>query len=143
TTILTNDIDLTRMLYGRLSGFDDLYSPETLSTVARQLGLADLLLGDPAAARAHFATALDVAGRVGDRGETALVRLAIARTLYEHYPEERADAAEHLRFALAEFQAMKMQPALEEAMRLRMRDQGISTMSSDIYTSIVAVADSV
>ena len=38
---------------------------------------------------------------------------------------------------------MKMQPALEEAMRLRMRDQGISTDHSDIYTSIVAVADSV
>jgi class 3 adenylate cyclase len=35
-----------------------------------------------------------------------------------------------------------MQPALEEAMRLRMRDQGITT-ETDIYTSIVAVADSV
>jgi class 3 adenylate cyclase len=80
---------------------------------------------------------------VSDRGETALTRLAIARTLFEHYPDERAEAKQHLDFALGEFQAMKMQPALEEAMRLRMRDQGISTISSDIYTSIVAVADSV
>src|SRR5712692_5049802 len=63
--------------------------------------------------------------------------------LFEHYPDERAEAAAHLGFALSEFQAMKMQPALEEAMRLRMRDQGISTITGDIYTSIVAVADSV
>jgi class 3 adenylate cyclase len=143
TSILTRDMDVLRMLYQRLAGFDDLYVPEAFSTVARQLGLANLLLDDPAAARAHFATALDVAASVGDRGETALTRLAIARTLFDHYPDERARAIEHLNFALGEFQAMKMQPALEEAMRLRMRDQGISTISSDIYTSIVAVADSV
>ncbi|MDP9238936.1 MAG: protein kinase [Chloroflexota bacterium] len=143
TAILTRDTDVLRMLYQRLSGFEDLYSPETLSTVARLLGLAALLLDEPAAARKHLATALVVAARVGDRPETALIRLAIARTLFEHYPDERAEGNEHLNFALAEFQAMKMQPALEEAMRLKMREQGISTISSDIYTSIVAVADSV
>jgi class 3 adenylate cyclase len=64
-------------------------------------------------------------------------------TLFEHYPDERAEAKEHLNFALSEFQAMKMQPALEEAMRIKMRDQGISTITTDIYTSIAAVADSV
>jgi class 3 adenylate cyclase len=143
TTVITRDMDALRMLHQRLSGFDDLYAPEAYSTVARQLGLADLLLDDSAAARAHFATALDVAAKVGDRPETALVRLAIARTLFEHYPDERAEAVEHLNFALGEFQAMKMQPALEEAMRLRMRDQGISTVTTDIYTSITAVAESV
>ncbi|MDP9238002.1 MAG: protein kinase [Chloroflexota bacterium] len=143
TSVLTRDMDVLRMLYRRLSGFADLYSPDALSTVARQLGLAALLLDDPAAARAHLATALDVAARVGDRPETALIRLAMARTLYEHYPGERAEAAEHLKFALSEFQAMKMQPALEEAMRLKLNAQGISTITSDIYTSIVAVADSV
>ena len=143
TTILTRDMEVLRMLYRRLSAFGDLYSPDAGSTVSRQLGLAALLLDDAAAARAHLTTALDVAARVGDRPETALVRLAIARTLFEHYPDERAEATEHLNFALGEFQAMKMQPALEEAMRLRMRDQGISTITSDIYTSIVAVADSV
>jgi class 3 adenylate cyclase len=143
TTILTRDMDVLRMLHRRLAGFAELYSPEGNSTVARQLGLADLLLDDPAAARAHFATALDVAARVGDRPETALIRLAIARTLFEHYPDERAGAKAHLEFALGEFQAMKMQPALEEAMRLRMQDQGISTITTDVYTSIAAVADSV
>jgi class 3 adenylate cyclase len=141
-SILTRDMDVLRMLYRRLSGFGDLYSPDAYSTVARQLGLAALLLDDSAAARAHFATALDVAARVGDRPETALVRLAIARTLFEHYPDERAEAAEHLAFALAEFQAMKMQPALEEAMRLKLQAQGSST-TGDIYTSIDAVARAV
>jgi eukaryotic-like serine/threonine-protein kinase len=135
-------MDVLRMLYRRLSGFADLYSLDALSTVARQLGLAALLLDDPAAARAHLTTALDVAARVGDRPETALVRLAIARTLYEHYPDEREAAAEHLAFALGEFQAMKMQPALEEAMRLKLQAQGVST-TGDIYTSIDAVARAV
>ena len=40
TSILTRDMDVLRMLYQRLSGFGDLYSPEAYSTVARQLGLA-------------------------------------------------------------------------------------------------------
>ncbi len=143
TSVITRDMDTLRMLYQRLSGFGDLYAHDAYSTVARQLGLAALLLDDPAAARAHFAAALEVAARVGDRPETALIRLAIARTLFEHYPDERAEAKEHLDFALGEFQAMKMQSALEEAMRLRMRDQGISTITGDIYTSIAAVAESV
>ena len=142
-SIITRDMSVLRMLYRRLSGFGDRYSAEAYSSVSRQLGEAELLLDDPAAARAHLATALDVAARVGDRPETALTRLAIARTLFEHYPEERAEAAEHLNFALGEFRAMKMQPALEEAMRLKLHAQGISTISSDIYTSIAAVADSV
>jgi eukaryotic-like serine/threonine-protein kinase len=143
TAIRTRDMDTLRMLHQRLSGFDDLYATEASSTVARQLGLADLLLDDPTAARAHFATALEVAASVGDRPEAALTRFAMARMLLEHYPEERVAAREHLNFALGEFQAMKMQPALEEAMRVRMEDQGISTITTDLYTSIVAVADSV
>jgi class 3 adenylate cyclase len=44
---------------------------------------------------------------------------------------------------MAEFQAMKMEPALQEAMRLRMRQQGGSTLTGDIYTSIDAVARAV
>jgi class 3 adenylate cyclase len=143
TAITLGDMDAVRMLHRRLAPFAELYSAESLSTIARQLGKADLLLGEPDAARAHFATAIDVGGRVQDRGEVALARLAMARTLFEHYPGERAEAIAHLNFALAEFQAMKMQPTLEEAMRLRMRDQGISTITTDIYSSIDVVAESV
>ncbi|MEX2247913.1 MAG: protein kinase [Dehalococcoidia bacterium] len=141
--VITREMDALGMLHRRLLPFDDAYSSESVLTIARQLGLAELLLGDPAAARAHFSIALDVATRVGDRPEVAMTRLAVARTLLEHYPEERAEAREHLNFALNEFQAVKMRPALEEAMRLRLRDQGVSTITGDIYTSIAAVADSV
>ncbi len=143
TATITRDLDVVRMLHRRLSPFDRLYSAEAISTVARQLGEAELLLGAPAAARRHFEEAIEVGLGVADCAEVALARLAMARTLFDHYPDERADAQDHLNFALAEFQRMKMQPALEEAMRLRMRDQGISTIATDIYTSIDAVADSV
>jgi len=37
--------------------------------------------------------------------------------LQEHYPEERAEALEHLDFAIAAFRDMKMQPSLERALR--------------------------
>jgi class 3 adenylate cyclase len=141
--IVLRDKGPAAMLARRLRQADSQYNVDVRGTVGLQLGLADLLLDDAAAARAHFATALDVASRIGDRPEIALIRLAIARTLFEHYPNERAEAVEHLNFALGEFQAMKMQPALEEAMRLRMRDQGISTITTDIYTSIDVVADTV
>ena len=39
--------------------------------------------------------------------------------LMEHYPEERAEALEHLDFAIGEFRDMKMQPSLERALRHR------------------------
>ncbi len=82
--------------------------------------------------------ALDVARRVGSRGEIAEVRLRLAQLLFEHFPDARGEATEHLDFALGEFRAMKMQSLIEEAMRLKMELQGIST--TDIMTSIDAVA---
>jgi class 3 adenylate cyclase len=139
--VLTEEPDTVAMLARRLSGAAHLHLLEGGGGVARQLALAALLLGDPAAARAHLATALDVASRVGNRPEAALVHLDLARMLFEHYPHELDEARRHLDTALSEFQAMKMQPALEEAMRLKMRDQGIDT--SAIYTSIDRVAESV
>ncbi|MCH8939620.1 MAG: hypothetical protein IIC27_00650, partial [Chloroflexi bacterium] len=36
-----------------------------------------------------------------------------------HYPDEQAASLEHLDFAIAEFQEMKMQPSLERALRHR------------------------
>ena len=35
----------------------------------------------------------------------------------EHYPDERADAPEHLDFAITEFREMKMQPSLGRDLR--------------------------
>ena len=43
----------------------------------------------------------------------------LAELLLDHYPDEHDAAIEHLDFAIAEFQDMKMQPALERALGRR------------------------
>jgi hypothetical protein len=39
--------------------------------------------------------------------------------LLDHYPDEKAEAIEHLDFAISKLREMKMQPALEGALRHR------------------------
>jgi len=51
------------------------------------------------------------------RREIPLTRLELAELLLEHYPDEKAEALEHLDFAIGEFREMKMQPALERALK--------------------------
>jgi len=46
----------------------------------------------------------------------------MAELLMVHYPDERADALEHLDFALGEFKEMKMQPYIEKAQTLKERE---------------------
>ena len=62
-------------------------------------------------------------GRNGSRAEIrpeiALTRLQLAELLLEHYPEEKAEALEHLGFAIDELREMKMQPSLERALKQR------------------------
>ena len=48
-----------------------------------------------------------------------MTRFQLAELLLEHYPDERAEAIEHLDFAIDEFRDMKMQPSLEEAIVLK------------------------
>ena len=48
-----------------------------------------------------------------------MIRLELAELLLDHYPDEHDAAIEHLDFAIAEFQDMKMQPALERALGRR------------------------
>jgi class 3 adenylate cyclase len=138
-SVIAGDADAAAILSRRLAPLEEWY--EARSTVARLLGQAALMLGNAEAARTHFTTALDVAQRIGARGEIALTRLQLAELLLEHYADERVDALEHLDFAIAEFREMKMQPSLEQAMRLKMQAQGIDTISPQ--TSIDAVAASV
>jgi tetratricopeptide (TPR) repeat protein len=88
-----------------------------ITCTARHLGAAAALLGRPDEARAHYQTALEVATEMRFRPEVALTRLQLAELFLEHYPEERAEALEHLDFAIAEFRDMKMQPSLERALR--------------------------
>jgi len=85
--------------------------------VERHLGSAAALLGRPDEARAHYQAALEVANEMRFRPEVALTRLQLAELLLEHCPDERAEALEHLDFAIAEFRDMKMQPSLERALR--------------------------
>jgi len=51
------------------------------------------------------------------RPELALTWLQLAELLLEHYPDERAEALEHLDFAIGEFREMNMQPSLERTLR--------------------------
>jgi class 3 adenylate cyclase len=134
---ITEDREAIALLYPLLDRLNELHQL-TMGPCARHMAAAALFLGDVPAARAHRETALRVTERIKDRPETAEAHLELARLLFEHFPDEKAEAAEHLNFATREFQAMKMQPSLEDAMRLKLRFQGIT--STDINTSIDTVA---
>ena len=112
-------------------------------SVGRLLGEASALLGKPDEARAYYGQALEVCAKVRFRPEIALIRLHLAELLLNEAdslqqsavsrPSRRrrgggpkadgptaeglrAEALDHLDFAIAEFREMKMQPALERAL---------------------------
>jgi tetratricopeptide (TPR) repeat protein len=68
-------------------------------------------------ARKYYQEAIKVCTEMRFRPELALTRLQLAELLLEHYPKERAEALEHLDFAIKESREMKMQPSLERALR--------------------------
>ena len=86
-----------------------------MTTVARQLGAAAALNGDRAAARQYYAQAFEAAGRIGFRPDIALTHLQLAELLLNE--GEHAAALEHLDIAIPELRHMRMQPALERALR--------------------------
>ena len=73
------------------------------------------MLEDYHAARTHYDRALELMGSMLFRPEIALTRLELAELLLDHYSDERAEALQHLDFAIGELRDMKMQPALERA----------------------------
>jgi DNA-binding CsgD family transcriptional regulator len=103
----------------------------TIYNVGRLLGAGAALLGDAPGAHAHYQRGLDWATSIGFRPEIALTRLALAELLLdealarggsrEKRIRERAEALDHLDFAIAELRAMGMAPALERALALRAR----------------------
>ena len=101
----------------------------TLNCPSRHLGAAAALLGRPEEARAYYEEAMDMATRLRFRPEIALTRLELAELLLAHYPDEKAEAFEHLDFAIGELREMKMQPALERALKRRenLNGQGKAT----------------
>jgi tetratricopeptide (TPR) repeat protein len=115
------EVDLASKLTAMLKPVADLVNTRArdLTCVARHLGAASALLGRADEARAYDEQAIDLCGRIRFKPEVALSRLQLAELLLDHYPSERAEAIEHLDFAIAEFREMKMQPSLERALRHR------------------------
>ncbi len=116
--VMVKDIETTSILVKEVDGFSHLAAPSG-AIIAHYLGNGAALLGETEKARTYYQQALEVAGRLGHRPETALIRLNLAELLLEHHPNERAEALEHLDFAIGEFRDMKMQPSLERALRHR------------------------
>lgn len=113
--LATGDRERTRVLMGLLAGGPAIIPGHT-RCLPRLLGEASALLGEPDEARGYYEQAIDACSKLRFRPELALTRLQLAELLLEHYPEERAEAIEHLGFAIGEFQDMKMQPSLERAL---------------------------
>ncbi len=87
--------------------------------MGRHLGDAAVLVGDTAGAHAYYAQALQATGKIRFRPEMALTELSVAELLFAE-GDERA-AVRHLDRAIPELTEMRMQPALERALSLRVR----------------------
>ena len=57
--------------------------------------------------------------RLKFRQVITLTRLQLAELLLARYPDEKAEAEEHLDFASGELREMNMQPCLERALKQR------------------------
>ena len=113
--VLLEDRETAEMLYRRLSVLGD----EAMiggTCLGRILGGAAALLSNYDDAHAHYVKGLELVERNRHRPEIALTRLELAELLLDHYPDERAQALEHLEFAIGELRDMKMQPALDRAL---------------------------
>jgi tetratricopeptide (TPR) repeat protein len=117
-SVLAGHRPAAELLLRRLSGSSSVTNGLWLSTcTARHLGGAAALLGRYDEAHKYYQEAIKVCTEMRFRPELALSRLQLAELLLEHYPKERAEALEHLDFAISEFRDMKMQPSLERALR--------------------------
>ena len=116
--VLVSHRQAAELLLKRLSG-TGLYTTGAHfpTCIIRHLGGAAALLGRYDEARKHYQEAIKVTTEMRFRPELALTRLQLAELLLEHYPDEKAEALEHLDFAIKEFREMKMQPSLERALR--------------------------
>ena len=124
--ILGSDEETVRVLSRRLAplaGQLFLGDSEFGGSIARLLGDAAALLGNPDEARAYYQQALEVCAKVRFRPEIAITRLHLAELLLDEAltptlsQSESEQALAHLDFAIAEFREMKMQPFLERALR--------------------------
>ena len=119
TAVLVHDRETSEMLYRGLSVVGDVVLIMGQRCLARILGGAAALLGNHDTARSHYVKALELMGAIRHRPLIALTRLELAELLLDRYPDERAEALEHLDFAINELRDMKMQPALKRALSRR------------------------
>ncbi len=125
--VLVEDRQAISVLAKRLTGTVVLSNSEfILANLGRYLGRAATLLRDWTEARANYERALDRATKIQHRPEVALTRFELAQLLLSEAEDAtgshsaatlRSEAQAHLDFAIEEFRAMKMQPALERALR--------------------------
>jgi DNA-binding CsgD family transcriptional regulator len=121
-SIRCGDTTTAEALLRRLSSLAGRLQPYyTIVSFGRLLGEAAAMLRRPGEARSYFRQALELCQRVRFRPEIALLHLDLAQLLSDSYPRERAEAVEHLRFAISEFAEMHMQPSLDRANRLLAR----------------------
>jgi tetratricopeptide (TPR) repeat protein len=119
TAICLEDVSAIEELAGRLGDLEAVGITGYVASVLRHRGDAYRLLAQAADSRGLYERALTSLGVIGFRPELALTHLGLAELLLDHYPDERDAAIEHLDFAIAELRDMKMQPALERALRHR------------------------
>jgi DNA-binding CsgD family transcriptional regulator len=118
-SIRCGDTTTAEALLRRLSSLAGRLQPYyTIVSFGRLLGEAAAMLRRPGEARSYFRQALELCQRVRFRPEIALLHLDLAQLLSDSYPRERAEAVEHLRFAISEFAEMHMQPSLDRANQL-------------------------
>jgi transcriptional regulator with XRE-family HTH domain len=127
TAILLKDSATASRLALQLEGVVAFGAP--VMNIALMLGDASALNGNPTTARAHYERGLQWATDLRHRPETARARLALgelslaearaADTLPAERVQRRAEAHSHLDFAIEELGAMKMEPLLADAVRLR------------------------
>jgi serine/threonine protein kinase/tetratricopeptide (TPR) repeat protein len=117
TAVMVKNRQAVELLMQRLCGTSVCGMMKNMTCTSRYLGDAAAFLGKPDEAREHYQVALDLAYKLRSRPEIALIRLQLAELLLEHYPDEKKEAREYLDFSINEFREMKMQPALERALR--------------------------
>jgi len=116
--VLAGHRQAAELLLHRLAGSSIRTTGLWLTTCAgRHMGAGAAFLGRHEEARKYYQKAIKDCTEMNFRPELALTRLQLAELLLEHYPKERAEALEHLDFAIKEFQDMTMQPSLERALR--------------------------
>jgi hypothetical protein len=127
TAVILQDREAAALLAPILDDVPAVIPP--ISAVTRHQAGAARLAGDRVIALERYQRALDWGTRIRFRPEVALTRLELAELLLDEKlagsmaraerEKERLSAREHLNFAIGEFRAMKMQPALDKASLLQ------------------------